>query len=138
MNIGGLVYYNKYVDRWSFRPSTRKPIFEIKKDGVAFQKISNLDENKCLEWPPMNKLKGVSARDVSRMINGISDLYVPPENREWDYPSRNNKISKPFDFLGVCITRKYINERNKKTKCKDNSDCSSDEVCFKGSCKPSP
>ena len=61
MVIGGLVYHNEIVDRWSFRPGLGQPIFEIADNGLVFQETVR---DRCGPSPPIESMTGLTREEL--------------------------------------------------------------------------
>lgn len=112
MIVGGLVYHNSLVDRWSFRPGLRLPIFEITEQGL---KLQEADSEICGEWPPVQEIEGMTSEELQEYIETLDQeigLRTAEENRLWSAKSvPDGEARSASDWIGACISDEYLEQR---------------------------
>lgn len=141
MTVGGLIYYNPMVKRWSFGPGQRMPIFEVLGGKIRFQSLDRPLVKRCGEWPPIRELDGMSVDDLRteiRKLDSQNKLNTPVSERDWSIQrDLDRQVSGVASFVGSCVTKTYLEKREQAehADCSQDRDCDAGTHCQSGTCK---
>ena len=130
MRIGGSLFENKDLERWSFL-RVQRPMFQVIEGALAFQ--GGMRDEPCGYGPPTEDIEDLGYPGLISEINdweSEGELFTEPEER--GHADDTQFLSS---YVGLCLPEDWGEDGgDEEYECQTSRDCPEDQTCSLGEC----